>query len=147
MERQETAGSVTLREQLIRDEEVRLSLYYLNGIPHIGVGHNLSAKAISARAADVILADDMNEAIRQVAYSIPWSVSLDEARLGALQAMAFTMGIGGLMGFRRMLTALEVFDYEAAAREVLDSAWATKAGQDHARARRIAEQIRTGQWQ
>lgn len=57
----------------------------------------------------------------------------------ALANMAYQLGPGGVLGFKRMIAALERGDRAAAAVEAVDSTWAT---QTPARARRIAALIR-----
>lgn len=59
----------------------------------------------------------------------------------ALLNMAYQMGVPKLLGFKRMLAALEANDYDAAARHALDSAWADQTPQ---RAARVAAQIEKG---
>ena len=56
--------------------------------------------------------------------------------------MGYQLGIAELMGFKRMLAAMERGDYEAAAREMLDSKWARQ--DSPGRARRLAERMRRG---
>ena len=58
----------------------------------------------------------------------------------ALVNMSYQMGIAGVLGFENMLRALDRGDYEEAAREALDSKWAS---QTFDRAKRVAEWIRT----
>jgi len=70
---------------------------------------------------------------------LPWTKQLSQPRFGVLINMAFNLGIRGLMSFRRMLAAMQVEDYDAAAREMLDSRW-SKQVRD--RANRLAEQMR-----
>jgi len=55
--------------------------------------------------------------------------------------MAYNLGIKGLGGSRRMLSAMEYGDHSLAADEALDSKWAKQVG---ARAERIANLIRQG---
>ena len=135
---------MNLREQLVRDEGGRQpALYYVNGVPHIGVGHNLRDVPISESAIDQIFADDLVSAERQLAHALPWTWRLDDARRGALLNLVFNMGIGGLLTFKKMLEAMKIGDYAAAAKELLDSDYATQVGP---RAPRVAKQIRTGVW-
>jgi lysozyme len=42
--------------------------------------------------------------------------------------MSFNLGYGRLKTFKKMLTALSKGDYEASAKEMLDSKWATQVG-------------------
>ena len=73
--------------------------------------------------------------------SIPWWRELCEARQHALLQMAFQIGLPGLLKFKRMLGALEVNEFDAAARHALDSLWAQQTPK---RAERIARAMRTG---
>ena len=74
---------------------------------------------------------------------MPWARALSPERQAVLVNMAFNLGIAGLLAFKRMLAACERGEYAAAAREMLDSVWAKQVG---ARAVRLAEQMRTGEW-
>jgi lysozyme len=58
-----------------------------------------------------------------------------------LQAMAFQMGIDGLLGFTGTLAAVQRGDYEAAAKGMLASLWAR---QTPSRAGRMAAMMRQG---
>lgn len=134
---------MTLRDQLLRDEGgVQLRLYMVNGVPHIGVGHNLRDVPIPAAAAWLIFDDDLARATDEVRRRLPWAGALDEVRFEALVQMAYQMGIGGVLTFRKALAAMQAGDWTRAAMEMLDSAWARD--QTPARASRVAEQVRTG---
>ena len=106
----------------------------------IGFGHNLDAKGITPRAGDVILSDDIEDAIRDL-DAIPWWRQLSSARQSVLADMSFNMGIRGLLTFRNTLEAMRTGDYEAAADGMLASKWARQVGR---RADRLAAIMRTG---
>lgn len=134
-----------LRQQLIRDEGLRLKPYRDTvGKLTIGVGRNLEDVGISAEEAEVLLANDLARVSTSVTTALPWVWELDEPRQGVLYNMAFNLGTRGLLEFRRMLRSLEAHEYHAAAAELLDS---TYAGQVGARAQRLARQLETGVWQ
>jgi len=57
----------------------------------------------------------------------------------ALVNMAFQMGVGGVLGFKRMLEALRAGDRGRAADEAIDSKWARQTPN---RAERVAAMIR-----
>ena len=135
---------MNIDEQLIRDEGLRLFPYQdTRGKWTIGVGRNLTDCGLSTMEAYSLLANDIAHAAGQLAEHFPWTQALDEARRGALLNMTFNMGIHGLAEFRMMLGAMEQGDWETAAKEMLDSEWAKQVG---ARADRLAEQVRSGQW-
>ena len=135
---------MTIYDQLRRDESVRDTMYRDElGNATVGVGHNLSTP-LSARAIQMILEDDVSAKKIEMDASLPWAASLDDARYGALLNLSFNMGVGGLLGFPRMLRAIQAQDWDVAARELLDSRYARQVGD---RATRLAAQLQTGVWQ
>lgn len=134
-----------LARQLTRDEGVRLKPYKDSvGKTTIGIGRNLDDVGISAEEAQTLLDNDIARSAADVEKFLPWATTLDPARWGALINAAFNMGIGGLLQFKHALEALRNGDYEQAATEFLDSKWAQQVGP---RAVRLAQQIRSGDWQ
>ena len=67
--------------------------------------------------------------------------ALNEARQYVLISMMFNLGAGRLMGFKKMLLALNNGAYSVAAAEMLDSRW---AGQVKSRAQKLAKIMKTG---
>lgn len=136
---------MTIFEQLERDEGRRNRAYQdSRGIWTLGVGHNLESTPVSNAVIDMILRDDVAAKATELEQRLPWVRSLSEPRYGALLNMAFNLGVNGLLGFRRMLAAMQAGLWEDAAREMLDSTYARQVG---ARAERLAEQLRTDRWQ
>lgn len=134
---------MTLKEQLRRDEGLRLKPYKDTlGILTIGVGRNLDDVGISAVEADFMLDNDI-AARRESLSRFEWFTALDEVRQGVVINMSF-MGIPRLLAFTKMIQALEVQDWERAAGELLDSKYAQQVGN---RAHRLARQLITGVWQ
>lgn len=76
---------------------------------------------------------------RELEHSMPWIREQPPEVQRALIHMAYQLGVGGLLGFRRMLAALQSGNRLRAAEEALDSAWAR---QTPARANRVAALIR-----
>lgn len=87
----------------------------------VGYGHNLNMKGISRAIADLILKEDIEEAIAGCVKEIPFLHELNEARQYVLVNMAFNMGIGGLCSFKKMLAALQEARYQDAAQEIANS--------------------------
>lgn len=108
----------------------------------IGYGHNLE-QGISIAAAEFILQEDLARAERAVNDAFPWGWKLDDARQFVLVDMAFNMGLAGLKGFKKMLSAVEQGDYPTAAREMLNSKWAGQVGR---RAVELSKIMQTGEW-
>ena len=136
-------STTRLRDQLIQDERLRLSMYTDSvGVHTIGVGHNLDAKPISRRAAMVILDDDIADSMAEMDRAMPWWRTLDEVRQMVLANMCFNLGLGGLLSFRKALMAMKRGDYVAAAEDMKDSKWYTQVG---ARAVRLVNAMETGE--
>jgi lysozyme len=79
-----------------------------------------------------------------VLKTLPWSSKLSEPRLAVLINMAFQLGIGGLLEFKRTLGSIDDGQYSEASMEMLDSLWAQQTPE---RAKRLAKQMLTGEWQ
>ena len=77
--------------------------------------------------------------------ALPWFDTLDRVRQAALLNMAYQLGVAGLKGFPKMLAALRDQRWAEAEAQALDSMWAKE--QTPARARRVARQLATGEWQ
>jgi len=108
----------------------------------IGYGHNLTSKPITLRAAQVILEDDINDAIKDLKQLPSESyIHLDEARKSVLVEMIFNMGVEKVKKFKKMLYALSISNYERAAEEMLNSEWAVQVKN---RAKRLAKIMREG---
>ena len=132
----------SIEDQLILHEGLKLKPYRCTaGKLTIGVGRNLDDKGISHDEAMLLLRNDIEEVTRQLErYS--WYVALGPTRRKVLIDMAFNLGIGGLLGFQKMIEALERGDYERAADEMVNSRWYKQVGK---RGRRLERMMRTGE--
>lgn len=141
------ADRVRLRGSVKVGEGLRLKLYKDSlGYWTIGYGRLLDpAKggSISRDEADYLLANDLKHA-EEDCETLPAYAALSPARQAVLIEMRFNLGGAGLRGFKRMLAALQQSQYDRAADSMLASRWRQQVGQ---RAVRMAEQMRTGQWQ
>lgn len=137
-----------LVKQLSRDEGRKGHAYPdSRGYLTIGVGHLVDERLGGSLAPEVIdlqLTLDLQEKARQVLHFLPWSSFLDEARLGVLINMCFNLGIEGLLGFPKMLKAMQAGEWSLAAFELADPNYVAQVGD---RARRLAKQLLTGEWQ
>jgi len=63
-------------------------------------------------------------------FTLPlkWIKRLNQNRRRVIVEMIFNMGLGGVKGFKKMWKAIEAEDFEAAADEMLDSAWRHQVG-------------------
>ena len=112
------------------------------GFLTVGYGTNLDA-GLSRLEAELLLRHRLAVIGDALALYLPWWGRLDEVRRGVLTAMAYQMGVAGLLKFRGTLGAVERGDYDAAARGMLASKWAQ---QTPARAQRSAAAMRSGRW-
>lgn len=111
-------------EYVKKHEGTRLKPYTdSRGILTIGVGHNLE-QGISAAACDFIFKEDMYKAEALLIEKCPVFMMLDANRQVVLIDLCFNLGINGLLGFKKMLAALEKQDFEKAAAELMDSRYA-----------------------
>ena len=139
---------MNISEQLKRDEGVVKHAYRDHlGYLTIGIGFLIDERK-GGRMPDEVMEFWLGYEIekRRVALSkaIPFFDDLDEARQGALVNMAYQLGVNGVLAFKKMLHSMQRGDYDIAAKEALDSRWATQTPE---RAKRIAKQIETGEWQ
>lgn len=111
----------------------------------IGVGRLIDKKKGGGLSDDEIaylLKNDVDKVVKQVHEKLPWVKNLTSNRKAVLYAMAFQMGINGLLGFKNTLKMIERGDYEGAAKGMLNSKWART--DSPARAKRTAELMRKG---
>ena len=137
-----------LIKQLRRDEGEVLhaypdSLSYLT----IGVGRLIDKRkggGITAEESAYLLNNDIERTQAELLRRAPWFVELDDARKGVLVAMAFQLGVDGLLGFKNTLEMVQRGDYAGAAAGMLQSLWARQTPE---RAKRLSAQMLTGVWQ
>lgn len=106
---------------LKRDEGVIDHGYFLNGIPHCGVGHNLmTGPALSPAVIDLILEDDVAYFSARCETLEGWT-KLTDVRQAVLISMAFNLGFAKLTQFVKMLQAVALGDFHTAAQEIRNS--------------------------
>lgn len=134
--------------QLRRDEGEVLHAYQDHlGFWTIGVGILIDSRkggGLLPEESEFIFNNRLRLINESLSKRIPWISKLDPARRGVLLNMAFQMGVDGLLGFKKTLATVESGRYQKAASEMLGSKWAQ---QTPARAHRLSQQMRTGEWQ
>ena len=146
----EEMDMVKLAAELKSDEGLRLKPYRCTaGKWTIGYGHMLGddlprvyANGISHAQAESLFARDIEQAIRDARNfaANAWN-GLSDNRRRVVVNMAFQLGLSRLLGFRRFRAALWLHDYQAAAKEMLDSLWARQTPN---RARRLHARMLEG---
>lgn len=109
----------------------------------IGVGRNLEDRGLRDDEIDLLLANDVREAIGECRRLIRGFDQLNEVRQEVLVNMMFNLGYTRLAGFKKMIAALAMNDWTEAANQMLESKWADQVG---ARADRLAAAMRKGAW-
>lgn len=138
-----------LVKQLKADEGVVPHAYRCSeGFWTIGVGRLVDKRKTGSglRPEEItfLLNNDIDDRIDALTRRLPWFQDLDDARKGVLLNMSFQMGVEGLLGFERTLALIRDGKYENAAHAMLQSLWAKQTPE---RAKRMAEQMRSGIWQ
>jgi lysozyme len=136
-----------LSRQLRGDEGCEPCVYYDSlGWATIGVGRLVDKRKGGGLRSDEItylLQNDIDDRITAVTKALPWFQNLDDARQGVILNMAFQLGTPGMLAFKNTLDAIHGARYDEAAAGMLDSAWAKQTPE---RAKRLAEQMKSGQW-
>lgn len=135
-------------KQLRIDEGEVLHAYQDHlGFWTIGVGRLIDKRrggGITKEESTYLLTNDINSRIEQVSKALPWFNKLDDARKAVLINMSFQLGVAGMLSFGTMLAYIADGEYSKAADSMYQSLWAQ---QTPARCKRMAEQMRSGEWQ
>jgi lysozyme len=132
-----------LRKDLIDDEGKRLKLYRCTaGKQTIGIGHNIEDRGISEAVCELMFQEDVDVAERDALALFPGLYSYSDRRKAALINMSFQLGFERLKAFKKMRAAVNAGDWNAAAAEALDSAWAKQT--QASRVDRVIADLREG---
>lgn len=133
-----------LQRRLAAKEDKRNKPYLdTEGKLTIGIGRNLDDKGLRDSEIAFLLANDIDDAIKDALAVVPRYQSLDGVRQEVMIEMAFNLGRSRLAGFKKMLAAIGNQQFDLAATEMLDSKWATQV---KGRAKELAKAMRTGTW-
>ena len=152
-------------EKLIAHEGLKLQVYQDTlGIDTIGIGRNLEDRGITQEELDdldiptiehvyeygiteadaVYLAEnDVQIVEEELVRAHPCVDSLDAVRQLIVIDMAFNMGVPRLCKFKNMWAAIHNEDYPTAAKEMLDSRWASQV---KGRATKLANAMHNGEF-
>ena len=124
-----------LKRMLMCDEGVAHQIYTDTvNKQTIAVGRNLTDTKLRDNEIHLMLENDILDCYALINRDYEFFSKLSPARQCALVDMCF-MGFGKLKGFRRMWDAIRMSQYDKAAKEMLESKWATQV---HDRADRLA---------
>ena len=134
-----------LHDMLIRHEGLRLKPYLdTKKKLTIGVGRNLDDVGITRDEAWALLNNDIARVRREVKRAFPWFSKVNPVRKDVVLNMVFNLGLQRFRGFRKAIAAIKAQDWDEAARQMLDSQWASQVGR---RARDLAEMMRRGKYE
>ena len=143
---------------LVKEEGLRTKPYYCKlRYPTIGPGLRIGPKnaplsqyqftmpdAVSLFWLDLMI-QEYERTLKQHPTIGPAYAQCNEARQAILCSMAHQLGVPGLAAFRHTLELITAQRFTDASKEMLRSLWAS-AAQTPERAKRHAEQMRTGEW-
>ncbi|MEE8128177.1 glycoside hydrolase family protein [Candidatus Vondammii sp. HM_W22] len=134
-----------LERQIIRHEKQELHPYRDSvGKLTIGIGRNLTDNGITEEEAIYLMRNDIRQCYDELEARFCWFNDLDIVRRNVLLNMCFNMGLPVLTGFKKMLAAIEIQDWNTAAVEMIDSKWSAQVG---IRADELVVQMKTGRYQ
>lgn len=134
-----------LEAMIARHEGFRGTIYEDSvGLPTIGYGRCLATNPLTKDEALYLMQSDITKCRTELVASFAWFPPLDLVRQAALIDLCFNIGVAGILGFKKMVSALSAKDYQSAAAELMNSKYAKQVG---GRAKELAEMLRTGQWQ
>ncbi|HEC26688.1 MAG TPA: hypothetical protein ENI67_04680 [Gammaproteobacteria bacterium] len=113
---------LVIADELLKKEEGFSSDVYPDskGNRTILYGINLDASPFTRREGAIILKERTTN-IYSVLYRRYWFRTLSANRQAVIVNMAYNMGVDGLLGFKKMIAAIEDKNYELAQLELLDS--------------------------
>ncbi len=131
-------------DSVAEHEGFRESVYLDHlGNPTIGYGTRIEEIELDEETARAWLVRELEEKFDRLIGVIGFA-DLSQVRQGVILEMAYQMGVGGVLRFRRMWKAIRHTDWDAAADEMKDSRW--YRDQTTARAGKLARRMRLDKW-
>lgn len=133
-------------KQLLIKHEAEVNHVYKDseGYYTLGVGRLVDERRggkISHEEAMYLLHNDIKKIIGQCDREFDWFDELDETRKIVVLNMVFNLGINGFKKFKKTIQHIDNENYEAAAIEMLDSAWRIQVGK---RADELSQMMKNG---
>jgi lysozyme len=137
---------IAMIRRLLKREEGFVSHCYQDTLGYYTIGYGKlidkrKGGGITEAEACILLDNEILSKIEELNAKIPWWSRLDDVRKTVVLAMAFQLGVPGLLEFKQTLNSLEHGDWSGAAGHMMSSTW---AAQTPLRAARMATAIRTG---
>ena len=122
----------------IKEHEGFVSDVYKDSLGFDTVGYG-TKMPLSKEEAELILKHRLNDKTNKIIEKKPIILTLPQDKQFILFEMAYQLGVGGLLKFKKMWKAIEEKDYTEASVEMLDSRW---ANQTPSRAKELSERMR-----
>jgi len=136
-----TYNLTDFEKQIIAHEGMRLTPYKDSvGKITIGIGWNIDDVPMRESEAITRMRNDLAE-VKMQAEKLLFFSKLNLVRQNVIIEMIFNLGHSKFMQFKNMIVALQNYNYELAAKEMLTSKWATQV---KSRAVTLAKQMETG---
>jgi lysozyme len=118
---------VRLIETLEKQEGYRRHPYYCkNNVLTIGIGRNLETNGISYTEAIFLLKNDISRSESDLKKIFPNFNNLPYHIKEVLVNMRFQLGPSRFRSFKKMIDAVNAWDFEKMKTEMMDSKWAKK---------------------
>lgn len=114
------------------------------GILSIGWGRNLQANGVRDSEAQIMLSNDLDDAIQQCFAVFPWYRNLDTVRQAVVAELMFNMGWGTFSQFVNTLKALSERDFARAVMGLRQSQWYQQVHKE--RREKLTSQLASGIW-
>lgn len=113
------------RDLIKKHEGLRLKPYKCTaGKLTIGYGRNIEDRGITEEEAGFLLDNDIKIASNDANKIFKSFYDISEARRWVLINMSLNLGKSRLSGFKKFIAAVDDGNFQLAAKEMLDSAWA-----------------------
>lgn len=131
-----------LMDRIREQEGFRAELYPDSGGWAIGYGRNLTFRPLTKDEAEYLLLSDLRSITVELQQKIDCWFDLNSVRQEVLAEMAYNLGTGGLLQFKRMLSAMRREQWNEAENELLDSKAARQLPRRYGQ---LAQMMRTGE--
>ena len=96
------------------------------GYATIGYGRNLEQRGITKEESEYLLANDLQQCIKELRGIINKFDDLPDKAQLVLIDMCYNLGLSKLLNFENMLDAIDARDWEEASKQLLDSRYAAQ---------------------
>lgn len=114
-----------LLKRIKHHEGFRSKVYQCTeGYDTIGYGFAIKDLVMTKEMAEEILIEKLTDLMSKVRKRFDWLDSVPREVQGVIIEMSYQMGVSGVSKFKKALHAMQMFQWDVAADELLDSRWA-----------------------